>query len=111
MGGRILSEPELVAGVAVLDCDPGQAELNPPGCLGLHIVRQPLLSSTFAQQQVSGASSSAAFLEKPSLTFYPLIAVPGCQDAELLIHLGDSSPRDNLDVYLEAIKSLYRRFT
>jgi len=31
--------------VAYMECDPGQTEFTPPGCLSLHLVSEPVLGT------------------------------------------------------------------
>lgn len=36
-----------VTRVAYLECDPGQTEFTPPGCVSLHLVSEPVLGTDY----------------------------------------------------------------
>ncbi|XP_035500291.1 polynucleotide 5'-hydroxyl-kinase NOL9 [Scophthalmus maximus] len=67
--------------VDYLECDLGQTEFTPAGCLSLSVVREPLLGPPFTHQ---------------------------CTP-EHMIYYGQSSCESDLDRYLESLKSLWRR--
>ncbi|XP_067096081.1 polynucleotide 5'-hydroxyl-kinase NOL9 [Osmerus mordax] len=71
------------ASVEYLECDLGQTELTPPGCLSLSTIREPLLGPPFTHQ-----------------------CIP-----DHMIFYGQSNCQTDLDRYLESIKSLWRSYT
>jgi len=40
-----------VTRVAYLECDPGQTEFTPPGCVSLHLVSEPVLGTDYVVRQ------------------------------------------------------------
>ncbi|XP_029361888.1 polynucleotide 5'-hydroxyl-kinase NOL9 [Echeneis naucrates] len=67
--------------VDYLECDLGQTEFTPAGCLSLSTVREPLLGPPFTHQRTP----------------------------EHMIYYGQSTCESDLDRYLESLKSLWRR--
>lgn len=67
--------------VDYLECDLGQTEFTPPGCLSLSTVREPLLGPPFTHQRTP----------------------------EHMVYYGQSSCESDMDRYLECLKSLWRR--
>lgn len=70
------------ASVEYLECDLGQTELTPPGCLSLSTVREPLLGPPFTHQ---------------------------CTPDHMIFY-GQSSCQSDLDRYLDCLKSLWRSY-
>uniref|UniRef100_A0A8C7D6Y2 Polynucleotide 5'-hydroxyl-kinase NOL9 n=1 Tax=Oncorhynchus kisutch TaxID=8019 RepID=A0A8C7D6Y2_ONCKI len=70
------------ASVEYLECDLGQTEFTPSGCLSLSTVREPLLGPPFTHQWAP----------------------------EHMIFYGQSSCETDLDRYLESLKSLWRLY-
>ncbi|KAL1020591.1 hypothetical protein UPYG_G00002140 [Umbra pygmaea] len=70
------------AGVEYLECDLGQTEFTPSGCVSLTTVTEPLLGPPFTHQRTP----------------------------EHMIFYGQSSCEDDLDRYLESLKYLWRRY-
>jgi polynucleotide 5'-hydroxyl-kinase GRC3/NOL9 len=65
-----------------LDCDVGQPEFGLPGCLSLHLIREPVLEPVYLNART------------PLLSFY----------------LGDVSSKNEPAVVLDAIRKLYERY-
>ncbi|XP_064604883.1 polynucleotide 5'-hydroxyl-kinase NOL9-like isoform X2 [Liolophura sinensis] len=47
----INSTLQRVKSLCYLDCDVGQTEFNPPGCIALHVIHEPVLGPPFTHQQ------------------------------------------------------------
>ncbi|XP_051962127.1 polynucleotide 5'-hydroxyl-kinase NOL9-like [Xyrauchen texanus] len=68
------------ASVEYLECDLGQTEFTPPGCLSLSTVTEPLLGPPFTH----------------------------LRDPEHMVYYGQSDCQADIDRYLESLKSLWR---
>ncbi|KAL2103896.1 hypothetical protein ACEWY4_000764 [Coilia grayii] len=66
--------------VEYLECDVGQTEFTPPGCLSLTVVTEPLLGPPFTHQQ----------------------------QPRHMVYYGQADCQSDLDRYLESLKSLWR---
>ncbi|KAM9445313.1 polynucleotide 5'-hydroxyl-kinase NOL9 isoform 1-T4 [Clarias gariepinus] len=73
----------LTASVEYLECDLGQTEFTPPGCLSLITVTEPLLGPPFTHQR-----------EPEHMVFY-----------------GQADCQADLDRYLDSLKSLWRHYS
>ncbi|XP_030625442.1 polynucleotide 5'-hydroxyl-kinase NOL9 [Chanos chanos] len=71
------------ASVDYLECDLGQTEFTPPGCLSLITVTEPLLGPPFTHQQ----------------------------DPEHMVFYGQPDCQSDLDRYLDSLKSLWRYYS
>ena len=76
---RVLSKHSVVA---LIDCDIGQPECNPPGMVSLHLLQKPIHSPPHLN------------LRTPELSFY----------------LGDVSTKHIPEIFVQTLKLLYERF-
>ncbi|XP_072553501.1 polynucleotide 5'-hydroxyl-kinase NOL9 isoform X2 [Salminus brasiliensis] len=71
------------ASVEYLECDLGQTEFTPPGCLSLSTVTEPLLGPPFTHQR----------------------------DPDHMVFYGQTDCRADLDRYLDSLKTLWRHYS
>ncbi|XP_064633023.1 polynucleotide 5'-hydroxyl-kinase NOL9-like [Lineus longissimus] len=65
--------------VGYLECDVGQTEFTPPGCVAFNIISKPLLGPPFTHQR----------------------------NAECMYYMGASSPGDNPSFYIDCVKKVF----
>ncbi|KAI4871766.1 hypothetical protein NFI96_010925 [Prochilodus magdalenae] len=71
------------ASIEYLECDLGQTEFTPPGCLSLSTVTEPLLGPPFSHQR----------------------------EADHMVYYGQTDCQADLDRYLDSLKTLWRHYS